>query len=372
VDREEPDRRGEDPDDGLGWLVGDEEPEEIEAAATPEPEPPTPASAPGTEPDVEPGRAGEPGAQPGASPEQGREAPVEPQPALAAIGREEPPGRSGARLLFLGLPLLFLLLVGWHHTVSSDRFCASCHAAQPATLSAARSVHAGVPCIQCHSGSGLAGSVAYVPTLLREGVASVTGFGGHGILPARPCSSCHPHLSPASHPDPNADCATCHGDVSHPTLQIPGAQPLIVDGKHPTGFIQVHGQRAIDQPKTCIACHQQKFCEACHLRETFPHPAGWISKHGAVQEQQGAAACTVCHGQTFCAGCHGTEIPHRPDWLAQHPVALQDASTQPCFTCHPQTDCTTCHSEHAVHNEQGLYTFPSPAQVSPTPARRTP
>jgi hypothetical protein len=344
VDREHPDRPGEEPDDGLEWLGGEMEPAEPGDVAEPAPVVPTP------EPE---GLAAE-----GVAPDH-------PAPAPSRSGG---PGHPTATLLFLGVPVVLLLLVGWNRAASSDRFCGSCHATSTAVLSSQRSVHADVACVTCHSGSGLAGTVAYVPTLLREGVATVMGLDASGILPARTCASCHPHLSPAAHPDPNADCTTCHGDVSHPALQVPGEQQIIVDGSHPQGFIQVHGQAATTQPASCTTCHAQKFCEACHLKETFPHPDGWISKHGAVQERRGATACTTCHGPTFCAGCHGTQIPHAPDWLGQHDVALQNASTTPCLTCHPETDCTTCHAEHAVHKEQDLYVIPPPQPLpSPTP-----
>lgn len=327
MDREHPDRAGEEPDDGLDWL-GEVEPDD-----------------PGDGPD---GEIERPVVVPTSGPP------------------DEPGGRSIGRLFFLGLPLVLLLLVGWNRAASSDRFCAACHATSHAALSAQRSVHADVACVSCHSGSGLAGTVKYVPTLLREGVAAVTGFGANGVLPARTCASCHPDLSPAAHPDPGADCATCHGEVSHPVLQIPGGQPFVVDGSHPKGFIQVHGQAATTRPASCTQCHAQKFCEACHLKETFPHPDGWIAKHGAVQEQRGVTACSTCHGPTFCAGCHGTEIPHAANWLGRHDTALQNASTTPCLTCHPETDCTTCHAEHSVHEEQDLYVIPSPQPLPPS------
>lgn len=278
---------------------------------------------------------------------------------------ERPPRRSRKALLLLGLPLLLILLIGWNRAASSDRFCASCHAAGEAVASAERAVHADVPCIACHSGPGLLGTVTYVPTLLREGVAQVTGWGAGGILKARPCASCHPALSQTTHPDPQASCAECHGNVSHPISPSAGAPPFLVDGDHPDGFIQVHGAPAVAQPTACSRCHESKFCEACHLQETFPHREGWISRHGTVQETRGSSWCETCHGPSFCSGCHGTEIPHRPDWLGRHDTALRDVSTTPCLTCHPEPDCAICHAEHLVHREQDLYIIPSPQPLPP-------
>lgn len=286
-------------------------------------------------------------------------APEEPSPPV-------PRRRFPVRLMLLGLPLVLLLLVGWNRAASSDTFCASCHQMEPSAISADRSVHRDVPCIACHAGSGLAGAVTYVPTLVREGVHMATGWGADGVLDARACSDCHAELSPAAHQDLRTGCTECHGDPSHPQLSLPGGEAMLVDGeRHPEGFIQTHGKSVEEQPSSCVECHESRFCEACHLRETFPHPDQWIAKHGDVQVAE-QDSCTLCHGPTFCAGCHGTEIPHRDDWLGRHDSALEEASTTPCMTCHPETDCTVCHSEHAVHIEQDLYTGPPVAIAGPS------
>lgn len=277
---------------------------------------------------------------------------------------EPAPRRRWGRWLLLGFPIAFMVLVGWHRVASSDEFCSSCHTIAPATLTAARSVHADVSCIECHSGTGLWGSVKYLPTLARETVATVTGFDvAGGVLSARSCDSCHGDpsanaaLAPA-HSGPRADdCETCHGDVSHPVLVVPGVALAGGRGEnpHPSAYTQTHGREAVDAPSTCIECHEEDFCQACHFRETYPHPDGWIERHGPAQEEQGPESCTLCHEPTFCAGCHGTEIPHAPDWTAQHWRDLQDAPVTPCLTCHVESDCTTCHSRHAVHTEQSLF-----------------
>lgn len=272
--------------------------------------------------------------------------------------------RRWGRWLLLGLPIAFLMLAGWHRVASSDEFCSSCHTMEPATLTAARSVHAEVTCIECHSGTGVWGSVKYLPTLARESLATITNLDvASGVLPARTCDGCHgdpaatPPLAPAHSGPRSEDCETCHGDVSHPVLVVPGAALAGGRGEnpHPSAYTQTHGREAVDQPSTCIECHEEDFCQACHFRETYPHPQGWIERHGPAQEEQGPESCTLCHEPTFCAGCHGTEIPHEPDWTAQHWRDLQDAPVTPCLTCHVESDCTTCHSRHAVHTEQSLF-----------------
>jgi hypothetical protein len=310
-----------------------------------------------------------------ATPDDGTDASVDPRVDEQGGVPPERPRRSYGKLLVFGLPVLLLALIGWNKAAQSDTLCTSCHVNDAAAISAERSIHQDVPCLSCHQGSGLMGSLAYLPTLAREGVHSVIGAGAGGVLEARSCSDCHPDLSPAAHEGVKDDCVECHGDPSHPELQVGGAQAMLLEEeRHPAGFIQTHGRFVEERPSSCVECHEAKFCEACHLKETFPHPDGWISTHGPAQEED-EDACTLCHGPTFCAGCHGTEIPHRADWLGRHDTALEDASTIPCMTCHPETDCTVCHSEHNVHVEQGLFSGPPVAIPSegpdPTPSPST-
>ncbi len=261
------------------------------------------------------------------------------------------------------LLLVVLLLVGWNRVASSPRLCASCHDMNAAAESAARSVHADVSCLACHERPGLWGSLRYLPTFAREGVATFTGWHiAGGVLDPSSCESCHTDLTTsetlkAAHGEGTTDCASCHGNVAHPPLTIVEERPspLPSGQPHPEGYTLLHGEDVAADPGSCATCHKTTFCETCHFKSTFPHPKDWIELHGPAQEQAGAQACTLCHATTFCAGCHGTEIPHRPNWLGEHWRALQDAPVTPCLTCHPKTDCTTCHAEHGIHREQGLY-----------------
>lgn len=281
--------------------------------------------------------------------------------------RERRRGRRrgfGGLLVVGGLLALGLLLIGWHRVATSDAFCSSCHEMQGATASSERSVHAGLPCLACHTGPGLAGSLRYVPGLAREAVATATPWNAaHGILAARSCTSCHTDLArtpelAAAH-DTGSSCASCHGDVSHPPFRLAGfarpTQPVQGESPHPRLYVQAHGGDAVADAASCASCHGSDFCETCHLRETYPHPRNWIALHGPAEREQGIGACEGCHPQTFCAGCHGTEIPHDARWLGEHWRELQDAGARSCLLCHPRSDCTTCHAEHQVHREQDLY-----------------
>ncbi|MGZ8578154.1 MAG: NapC/NirT family cytochrome c [Actinomycetota bacterium] len=264
-----------------------------------------------------------------------------------------------------GLLLLVLLLVGWHRVASTDSFCSSCHEVEPAVQAAARSVHQDVPCLACHTGPGLAGTLRYLPTLAREAITEFTPWNvAHGVLDARSCESCHGNIAvtpelAAAH-STGGTCESCHGDVAHPPFRLAGFERPVPEAEpgenpHPRLYAQIHGDDVVSQPDACIECHDPSYCETCHFRETYPHPDEWIEEHGTVQQELGSDSCTSCHQVTFCAGCHGTEIPHRATWLGEHWRSLQDASTAPCMVCHPKPDCTSCHARHEVHREQDLY-----------------
>ena len=334
-------RAGEQPDDlGIFGLDRDAEPQE--------PEP--------IERSGEPGGSVEPADEEDAAP-AGEEA--EP----SDLG---PPGHRALRVLVVlgGALAVALVLVGWNRVASSDAFCSSCHEVEPAVQAADRSVHADVPCLSCHTGSGVLGALRYLPTLARETVDEFTGWDiAHSVLDPRSCTSCHEDLSAtpelaAAHEN-TADCASCHGDVAHPPLRIAGFdRPVdqLPEGQvHPRLYVQTHGNDVVTDPQSCAECHQQDFCETCHLGGTYPHPDDWVKTHGPTQIDLGAQTCQGCHAPTFCEGCHGTEIPHNVRWLGEHWRDLQDAGTAPCLLCHPRTDCTTCNAEHQVHREQDLY-----------------
>lgn len=276
-----------------------------------------------------------------------------------------PPGRRALRVLVVlgGVLAISLFLVGWNRVATSDAFCASCHEVEPAVQSSDRSVHADVPCLSCHTGSGVLGALRYLPTLARETVDEFTGWDvAHGVLDARSCDSCHRDLTStpelaAAH-EGGGDCASCHGDVSHPPLRLAGFDRPIeeVEGAaHPRLYVQTHGDDVVSDPDSCAECHEEDYCETCHLRETYPHPDNWIERHGPTQIELGPETCQGCHAPTFCEGCHGTEIPHNVRWLSEHWRDLQDAGAGPCFLCHPRRDCTDCHAKHQVHREQDLF-----------------
>ncbi|MGE5461131.1 MAG: NapC/NirT family cytochrome c [Solirubrobacterales bacterium] len=356
-DRPEDESRAADPEfevpESEPALGESEVPEPAQEPVEPEPEP----EAEPVEPEAEPVLTEPIGAifEPEPEPEPVVYEPAEPRPprhrVLKALG------------VLAGLLFIALLLVSWHKVATSDSFCSSCHEVEAATQAAQRSVHQDVPCLSCHTGPGLAGSLRYLPTLAREAVTEFTPWNvSHDVLAARSCESCHDNIATtpalAEAHTTGAACSTCHGDAAHPPFRLVGFQQPAQSAEgdvHPRLYVQTHGEDAVSQPDSCTECHDTRFCEACHFRETYPHPDDWINKHGPTQEDLGIQACNGCHPPTFCAGCHGTEIPHNTRWLGEHWRDLEDAPVTPCLLCHPKTDCTTCHSEHGVHREQDLF-----------------
>lgn len=237
----------------------------------------------------------------------------------------------------------------------SSALCSSCHVAAPAAATAAESVHADVPCLACHRRPGITGAATYLPILSTEIIQHLTGVPTvWSDLQAQPCESCHEDVTggailESAHPGPDAECASCHGDVSHPT-----GVAAVTDG-HPTGYDLTHGRDAAVNPAVCGECHQGDFCMACHTQGALPHEDDWISLHGAASIDLGSEGCATCHPSSFCASCHGTEIPHADDWLGVHHRAVEGVQVAACGTCHASDDCAVCHARHSVHRDQSLY-----------------
>ncbi|MFA5891218.1 MAG: hypothetical protein WDA27_09765 [Actinomycetota bacterium] len=232
-------------------------------------------------------------------------------------------GHRRRRVLMLASGLFVVglfALSGWTRLVGGSSFCTKCHEMEPAALTAGRSTHADVPCIACHEGSGLLGALAYAPSLARESLHKLVGFGAGGVLKAKPCSGCHRSTTSSGvlaakggHPGSKSDCKSCHGQVAH----------------------------LVAAPATASTPTAK------------PHPTGWVGRHGAAATQRGVGKCATCHPPVLCKSCHGTEIPHKSDWLKKH---VRDERTgRACFTCHVSQDCESCHARHGIHPEQGLY-----------------
>lgn len=230
--------------------------------------------------------------------------------------------------------------------VETDKNCGTCHmskTAAPQTGNFAnpalfKSTAGGDICVACHSGVPMPHPAGYLS--IHGTVSLSTGSGT--------CESCHSSKSPIKEAPTKAkqqDCTSCH------------AQPM----PHPARFVQNHGQIALQEPETCVACHSpknpanpngshasQQFCTSCHM--SFKHPANWVAAHGT----QVTEACATCHtmpGKTgtkpACASCHTGGPWHPQLWYVSHARAVEEGGKAQCMTCHNyvQPSCTKCHKD---------------------------
>ena len=160
-------------------------------------------------------------------------------------GAGEGPRRDPLLLIFLGILVALILLIGWTKVISATSFCTACHTTRPAAVTAAHSAHADVPCINCHRGYGIKGAVAYIPTFLREVVDQLTPIPiAKGVMDAAVCSDCHGTIftSPLLQGEhPSTGCPACHGDPSHPKSLAGEVSPF---NPHPSDWVQLHGDAA--------------------------------------------------------------------------------------------------------------------------------
>lgn len=243
------------------------------------------------------------------------------------------------------------------------RRCLTCHAAALRSDSAAdRLLPAESDCAGCHDVQAF-----------RE---------GRYTDPPGNCHACHPGFDHAVHrapeasrlpasnlhfshrrhlermaaagQDPNAACATCHGDVDAVDLATRGDLPRMAaclschDGRRagagcavchprtlaglgarletsfPSGelrpgpgnpfgldhgprYDQAHALAALSRRGQCMECHSEASCQSCHDATRKPqaiHPGDFTSTH-AVAARQNRPDCGACHRlQSFCAGCH--------------------------------------------------------------------
>jgi hypothetical protein len=228
--------------------------------------------------------------------------------------------------------------------------CLTCHSEKRVTMA----VPSSVSCAACHVTPS---SVAPADHKDTNGWMAAHGTSSTGNT----CGQCHlatsagPHTdlaSPASFQSNTGDaCATCHAGVPMP---------------HPANFLTQHGAASEQAaPGTCERCHTPEknpiqptpdhakagYCTECHAGTAMPHPAGYLNTHGTAAMQNPAT----------CEACHSGKNPINP--TADH------ASQTYCSSCHDQyqhqsgwvvqhgssvnATCATCHTmvgEQGQHN----------------------
>jgi hypothetical protein len=139
---------------------------------------------------------------------------------------------------------------------------------------------------------------------------------------------------------------------------------------HPANFLAQHGAAANANPASCATCHSpnnianptayhasSKFCTDCH-GTAMPHPADFLSKHGAAANAA-PASCTNCHSPNnrvnpganyaspgYCLDCHLTPMPHPASFLSSHGAEAQK-SPATCDACHSAKNVARPTAPHA-------------------------
>jgi len=213
----------------------------------------------------------------------------------------------------------------------------------------ARSVHAKVPCQDCH-----------VPPRPLPQALQRARWAGEFYLSLLPLSR-----EPAFAPPTNEACANCHvdlrtvstsGDLNIPhrahveilNMRCVRCHKFLVHQPNPEGT---------NKPRmvACLTCHDGKTakntCSACHREKAAPvsHRASdWVIVHAG---KQGEVDCAACHGWTkrWCADCHSRRPrSHGVDWRSTHGSRV--ASRRNCEVCHESRFCIRCHGELPAQN----------------------
>ncbi len=208
-------------------------------------------------------------------------------------------------------------------------------------------------CVGCHAGAvGTAGGDPLFP-------------------PMATCLDCHEHQEQFA----AGSCLGCHKDKDLRTLKP------VSFLSHDGAWMRRHGVEARNQARQCEACHSQTSCDACHdatrpgspaqrnpdaITSELVHRFDFMSRH-ALEAQAAPGQCVTCHAKTECDACHssrglsasvrGGQSPHPLGWgsglglmnNAHGPAARRDIGS--CATCHDQgaaSNCVRCHRVGAL------------------------
>jgi hypothetical protein len=225
------------------------------------------------------------------------------------------------------------------------------------------SVHANVPCMDCHVKPDLLSRSLFTARMLSEFYISMVAPGREPKLFGPPvnssCESCHEDLRTVS---PSGDLNIphrAHVDVLH--LPCIRCHTYLVHQANPEG---THTPRMV----TCLQCHNGKIakngCSTCHRDKAIPQShrdPNWLIIHPTMQAK---INCKQCHAWTanFCVACHITRPKdHGPDWRTKH--GQQVAIHRNCEACHPAAFCINCHGQLPMKNfNPNLHLVTGPAQ----------
>ncbi len=308
-----------------------------------------------------------------------------------------PPTRTPSRVVYPPEPRPRAFSHARHAGVTPD--CLSCHAAARTSTSAADSLApVDTACQRCHADHRVTPRPERVTPHLR--------FSHATHVSRAECAACHPTSqldTPGAALPLEAVCLGCHDGKAaarrcaacHEALPTGRLRTTFAEGRlqpqlgalaHGPTFRRDHARPARLEPRTCDACHVQRFCADCHQGVIKPfdfHGGDYISLH-VLDARKNDPDCSACHRrQTFCIACHqrlgvasdptggdpaggvrsgfgpATGRPgrfHPAGWArdtAGVPTTRTDAShhalqaqrnLRSCASCHREETCLRCHA----------------------------
>ena len=157
------------------------------------------------------------------------------------------------------------------------------------------------------------------------------------------CNDCHQH----------SFCLDCHtGGGIDRDLHVSNFGVDYMPRSHRTDFREIHPIKALDDPRSCVRCHDAvKFCAECHDR--FPKGTLNIKSHqmlGPNGQKYGFAlgehsrearknlqSCQSCHPDgDVCIQCHssGKTSPHPSGWNKVRGRLKRASDERTCLKCH--------------------------------------
>ena len=198
---------------------------------------------------------------------------------------------------------------------------------------------------------------------------ALTPHSEYSILEIRECNSCHQEsgvlqnhgsfwveehrLFAEKRPNNCEDChqksycSECHfGGNIEAGMNRSNFGADLKPRSHRSDFRELHPIKALDDPKSCVRCHDQRgFCNECHSKfnptdlRMLSHRKGFssieLTQAGPQHEIFTVDQCQTCHP--------GGMLPSH-QWSSSHAREARK-NLMSCQSCHPEGDvCLTCHS----------------------------
>jgi hypothetical protein len=142
-------------------------------------------------------------------------------------------------------------------------------------------------------------------------------------------------------------CLDCHtGGGIERDLHVSTSGVDYMPKSHRTDWREIHPIKALDDPRSCFRCHDEKrFCNECHNKFN-PNDLRILSHRRGFSDIEVYAGGPkhATYNPSQCLLCHPNSLLPTHQWTSAH---AREARTNlhSCQTCHPEGDvCMKCHS----------------------------